>query len=628
MVIFLLLALATALFDRKTVRAETSSWFSAIDAMTVNLEGRREPEVVLVARVGIGSLNTPARLVVDFRSRELRLASTAIATASSSFMRIGEKMSDVVHISGHVQRMPVIFDIGAAMARLGCPTCDGVLGAGARSVLWLRWPQVTLTTGLLWLGGRDDFDNYPRLDCGFGGEEICVAPARVEGFEGVEVRFAPTGPLTMLPRRVFGHFTRGLRIEDNSSPADWPNLVLEFVSTEGKRFNLTIPDNDLVVRPTGAFQSVLMVREWDEDYIRLGFSAWQSFQAHLDVNAHTMGLREWGSALDYQIVSLLLMLFIIPMLIFWKMTPTPRTLYEVNEMNASFLGTLPTTASFMFSAPAQRAPPKSVTSNPEHVGRHTLEWKRFENSLRFVVEMVAIGAAGVVYASPGTREILRGEPVLDLFLGLALALLVIFFVAFQWAFWTSEWIDGKGLRASHPSLFFPESLMTRRRGGRIDERIARHPTASRASFARVSWMRSYTIETLVLITSVILLSETRADTLGGTLATLVAMIAIGNSYYATAVSVVLALHGGFSWAWALFIVLQALLTLGFLTFFSQSFFYPFLLHIYNIRGSILVAFEIAGVLFVLLVAQLVVWSTAKPILRYIYHRKKKSTARS
>ena len=574
--------------------AETSMWFVGADAIVANLEGETQADVVLVVRVGVGSRVKFSRLVVDFTRSDLVLTSSEFRTQSGSFIRYGGVESDVLHISGSVVRFPVSFDLYAGFA-YGCPSCDGVLGAGMGSPLWMRWPNITVTTGLFWLGGRADFPDHEQVACNVASQELCIATADVRGGRmdeaGVEVRLAPHGTKTRLPGPLFAKWAFGLSVDRNPSPGDWPDLELDFYTKDGGRARVVIPSSDLVVS-TGLFDDmVLMVEDWDQPYIRLGFSAWQSFQAHINAADRVVGINTWETQLDYSWMSLLTALGALFIIMVWKTTVTPYSLYEVRQSLVNWLKNAPKAATTVIRRGGERVQlsPGIASDFDQEIHPHIIEWKRYENTIRSVIEIVTPILTLWVYFSPIARAAMRGEPVLDIFLFVLLLVLGVGAFVGVAAFWLSERIGKARERVMYPRIFFglqPLMKWPVLKTVGVGERFREWPQQTRAAFARLAVMRSYIVETSAAIAFLLLVSETRADTLGGVITCAASLFIICNSIHYTLISLTLAATQYFSFAWVAVTGAKLLASLGLVILLAQSVVVPFVRRSFNVDGGV------------------------------------------
>jgi len=157
------------------------------------------------------------------------------------------------------------------------------------------------------------------------------------------------------------------------------------------------------------------------------------------------------------------------------------------------------------------------------------------------------------------------------------------------AFWLSERIGKARERVMYPRIFFglqPLMKWPVLKTVGVGERFREWPQQTRAAFARLAVMRSYIVETSAAIAFLLLVSETRADTLGGVITCAASLFIICNSIHYTLISLTLAATQFFSFAWVAVTGAKLLASLGLVILLAQSVVVPFVRRSFNVDGGV------------------------------------------
>jgi len=248
-----------------------------------SLEGVYALETRQVANVMIGTPPRTFKFVLDMSDRYLRIDyPLSIFSSTYRSTMIGE--TDVIHLGGHVIRVELGSDGGMASA-LGCSDCAGVLGIGPMSDLWLFAQDATFTSGAIMIGeGLEPFERLRlarklgRFKCLPGFSELCVAKAKVYGHDNMTVYIGMNSPKTQVPVSIFDEYTAGLSVESNPNPSDWGSIHFHFYVHSGGRDNAFDLRADHIVAPSHKGGSELLLEgSGYPDVVILGTTARHSF---------------------------------------------------------------------------------------------------------------------------------------------------------------------------------------------------------------------------------------------------------------------------------------------------------------------------------------------------------------
>ena len=546
---------------------EVSGWFGGNEMMPVNLEGREERLLVLVARVQMGGQRSVLRLVLDFDGDDVVLASSDWAQRSSTLRVVADQATEIMYINGEDVEVPVRFDPAAA-AKKWCPSCHGVLGMGRGSLLWLRWRNMTVTNGNLWLGGRADWEDWPRVSCGAPPQrEMCR-------WSGVTVHLDEAGdsgpfdvkldsgvPKTYLPRDLYDRWAGGRSLATSPNAQDWPDLHLQVPvlgGGGGETVTITLPSNQLVVGGSGNPMEI-MVEPWSsDDTIFLGDGAWQQFSLHLDGRSGLAGLQRWHSKQKISTLGKVMVVVLVLIVLVWKLTPTPFTVYQhafglwpsYKNRSAGHAAGSATDANPMGSLVAETAAGRVIELDKgfqkelrRELQPNYFDYREYEGYAWTALELFTLLAVAIVWFSTDTRIALRGEPMLDV-VGATFLLLNAFGVLIGlWGFWSSSHVVRNGVEKA--------VISARLFVGQWSRRTRREDTAEmvRMAHARVAVMRTACNEMLAGMAVLFILVENRSDTLATFFGGFCAYLLMLQVVYHLTLHIYLMLEGVFSFTW-------------------------------------------------------------------------------
>lgn len=544
---------------------EVTGWFGGYDMIPVNLEGREERLMVLVARVQMGGHRSVLRLVMDFNEDDVILASTGWSQRSATLRTVAGVSTEIMYVAGEDVRVPVRFDPAATFER-NCPTCNGVLGLGRGSVLWTHWPNITMSNGNLWMGGRADWEDWDRVDCGPPPQRgLCemrgvhaVVSDTGETYGPYRMRLEAGTRVSFVPPDLYDAWTGGRSLELVSSPASWPALDLQVPSESGEVV-ITLPPEQLVVGGGGTPREIMLKAGGESDLIVLSDGAWQQFTLHMNARSGRAGLQRWHSRQTIGAVGKVLIVVMTLVVLVWKLTPTPFTVHQ------HAFGVYPSSAqrSSGHAGVAEGEQPSIVATpaagrvleldrNFQRVLRRELQpnffdYREYEGYVWTGLELFTVLVAGAVWFSSATRIALRGEPILDLTLLVFGCVCTVGVALGVWGFWSSSRVrNGKG---SGNNGGLGAIITARLFVGHGLRAFTDSAVMVRMAHARVSVMRTAANEMLAGLAILLILTENRADTLATFIAGIAAYLMMVQLVYHLALHAHLLLEGAFSFPW-------------------------------------------------------------------------------
>jgi hypothetical protein len=419
-------------------------------------------------------VGTPGRLMtlrLDFNSA-LLVTKIPLQVVSRSYSPFGGG-SDVVHFGGRDYRVLVKHDGGAMAAALGCPSCDGVLGLGSGSRVWLYSEETVFTAGAQLLDEellaftRGLGDDRGRVICLPGFTNLCTASATVRNHP-VVVFFGLPASKTIVPKPVFEDYTLGLSITRNDAE-DFGDLDFTFpvVPGTGKSNGFTLRRQDLVSKSRrGGLDLLLQSGGVDNTTVVLSQSSWRSLLMKKNHQTGTMQITSWSVNKHWSVHALLTLLVESVLFLYWILTPSGAWEMSYKPM-----------------------------------------WK---------IGAEAAGAilAVVTYALPATQTALQGHVEVNIFVGAMLVNQIL------WQIYAG--LVSLGVAAD----FFGDLTLPFLGKGNGKERRKR-----RRMHPRVYLAMNMANQTILLILAWLLVIETRVETLGGFFSLLFVLILLGNLVY-------------------------------------------------------------------------------------------------
>ena len=526
---FLVLSLLLCLGLNTGISQASSHVWGTPKIISSMMIGVHLDEEVHVANVRYGSKNHNLLFVLDFTIRDIIISHVPSSLSgiafvgshpslwSSSFSS-AEGGSDLIQLGDSQHRVPVKFDATASALR-GCPICNGVMGLGAASPLWLLWPRVTFTAGTIVLKeSRGPVSNdklLPRIACRLADNNLCTSAAQVFG-KTYDIQFSFSSPYTFVPVEVFNAYVEDRNI-DETSISDWPDFVLRFNNSEAPADNrhpiLRIaPQSLLGACHVNEVKTLLMrinPNPLVTDTILLGRSVWRSLMMRRFFDSGKAVIVSYDSIKRY---SFWVMVFgLIMVLVGCRWWKTQDALFY--ETPGYFPNRKTQTGKW-------RSPYVNIDNNPRakvsidkiEQARFPAEWTVYPD--RMLIELLSIPVAVTSLYLNGLREAASINLMIYVFLN------VFVYVSIAWII--LEWI----LRASGEA-------------GLMGVLEIRSPTSLTPFFRiyRIGLIRQASVSFLLVIIMVMLSTFTRADTLGTFMIMISSLLLLMLIYYHTSTAV-------------------------------------------------------------------------------------------
>ncbi len=494
------------------------------DVIPSRMEGQYAIETFHVVELRVGTPGRLMKLRLDFNSARL-VTKIPLSAVSTSYSPFGGG-SDVINFAGNDYRLLTDADGGALAASLGCPSCDGVLGLGEGSRLYLYGEETTYTAGAQLVDEdlvaflRQLPDNSGDVRCLPGFSNICTAQAEIYG-QPVLVYFGLPSTKTVVPKSIYEAYTAGLSVSKNDAD-DFGDLHFTFPSIvgSGDANHFTLRRQDIVSKSRrGGLDLMLESGMADPSTVILSQSAWRSFLLRKNHKTGRMQITSWVVNKHWSVYSLLTLLFESILFLYWVLTPSG----------------------------AWSLDPKAA-------------WK-------VAAETAGAALAIVTYVLPSTQTALAGHAEINIFIGSVLANQLLWqayagFVTLGLArdfFGDLTILSGNsgnsGKKNSSPIIganaFAPVGV------GKMGKPLKIRP--------RVYLAMNMANQTILILLAFMLVIETRVETLGGFFACLFVLILTGNLCYHLLLISYIPTGNRITFAWSLYWVNAIVIVLiGFL----------------------------------------------------------------
>lgn len=450
----------------------------------VAMESTAEGVEVSVARVKVGHPDKYLRLALDLNSVGVTISSYTPWVWSDTYAMTGGGGIDVIELCRKRIRVPVSYDPRAA-ADLGCPSCDGTLGLGRFNPLWMAWKKATLFGGVLILNEEEGHGPVARLSkgsakCALGYSGFCMTEARIND-QTYHLDFSFRTPDTYVPPQVYEDYV-GVKSVEKDPLSKWQDLKMWV----GKNKVVIRPDHLMPTSKLGARKLLLKPNVADNTTIVLGSATWRSLRVLRDTETETVQVVSWNCNQKPTVVGGIFLIIAGLMLVRWK--TTNDAIWDRNN------------------------------------------WGLYPD--RILISFCAVIMGLVTYFLSSVQEALENFPLFSIYAIVAIATLVAWIGGTLAIYYIdrTEWMGdvfllprGKRQRqrrpptnnaskklisalfAIHgfPAVWAPELRQTHPREGAILLRFSQ----------RVAIIRSFAVETILLLVTIMLLSETREDTL-------------------------------------------------------------------------------------------------------------------
>ena len=276
-------------------------------------------------------VGTPGRhmnFVVDPESSKL-LTKMPLESYSASVKPTVAGNTDIIYIQGRKFRVLIGRDYEGRSELLGCPDCDGVIGVGPGSRIWLHEPVATYTAGAIALGeGIPAFErirksnNLGRIPCLPFYNYICAAKARVEGIPNITVIIGSNRHKTLVPVGIFDKYTDGKSIAINKNVYDWGDIDFKFEATPGTgKDNWWKLSNHCILAPSAKKDLDLLLEGGTENVVILSRAAMRCMMVKRFYLEGTAQVVTWDVNKHASTYTLLTIIIFAILFSYWTLDP-------------------------------------------------------------------------------------------------------------------------------------------------------------------------------------------------------------------------------------------------------------------------------------------------------------------
>jgi hypothetical protein len=315
------------------------SAFVFLDVIPSRLEGKTRGETIHVVEIKAGTPRTTLRLALDYEGVGVVTPEPYTEEISSTYSPAGGG-SDEVIIAGKRLRLPFSADL-LRVEELACETCEGLLGVGPSSPLWVIWKEATFGSGAISLDGLAyevrDAERFNRMeireqkrnaiDCDVGYSGLCRTEALVGPDRELNtVIFSFETSRTLVPPTVYDAYTAGLNIFDNDLD-EWPDLQFEFTvltnDSKDSSFKARIRRHDIVSDTRlGTPELLIAPQTVLPNTTIIGRPAWRSFFVYKDWITNEAQIFNWKVEKEFTYYGRFILSVSGLVLMWWKGTET------------------------------------------------------------------------------------------------------------------------------------------------------------------------------------------------------------------------------------------------------------------------------------------------------------------
>jgi len=315
------------------------SAFVFLDVIPSRLEGKTRGETIHVVEIKAGTPRTTLRLALDYEGSGVITPQPYTEEISSTYSPSGGG-SDEVIIAGKRLRLPFSADL-LRVEELACDTCEGLLGVGPSSPLWVVWKKATFGSGAISLDGLAhevrDAERFNRMeireqkrnsiDCDVGYSGLCRTEALVGPDKELNtVIFSFETSRTLVPPTVYDAYTAGLNIFDNDLD-EWPDLEFEFTvltnDSKGPSVKARIRRHDIVSDTRlGTPELLIAPQTGFPNTTIIGRPAWRSFFVYKDWITNEAQIFNWKVEKEFTYYGRFILSVSGLVLMWWKGTET------------------------------------------------------------------------------------------------------------------------------------------------------------------------------------------------------------------------------------------------------------------------------------------------------------------
>lgn len=314
------------------------SFDSLVDLIPSRLEGKTRGESVHVADLKFGTPRKTLRAGLDFSSGKISTILPQDEHVSSTYTPAGGG-SDLMWIAGKRLRLPVVQDEFRVEAL--CDRCEGMLGVGPSSPLWVVWKEATFGSGAVSLGALADIiqdanwfhrleepsqlKNHIQCVIGFT-DGLCKTTALVGPNKDLAtVIFSFQERRTLLSDPVWNAYTAGKNVQ-LTSVEEWGDLEFDFIDltpdSPDAMVSTRIRAHDIVSESVTGRPQLNLGVSGSNTTIYIGRTAFRSFFIHMRWIPNTIHVVNWKVEKSYSGYIGFVLLSIGLSLVWWKGTPT------------------------------------------------------------------------------------------------------------------------------------------------------------------------------------------------------------------------------------------------------------------------------------------------------------------
>lgn len=387
------------------------------------VRGHREGEQSYAVVVQAGTPPQKFTLEVSFSTDQIVLFRD-IFRFSQSYTNQNGFESDIFYVADQRFRLKFISNLNrfTPSFQLNCSRCDGLLGLSRGSLLWRLYPEITLTSVSVTLGGTNEAlisangCSGALIRCEpYTDDSLCATEGSVDGIN-YTIKFSVESPYTYLPIDLFDKFVQGNNVYETADERWIPisiSLVrvkrdeigdsvlshmqsrdIDLTSCKGE-ITVTLDPQYMIGKSDSGMRILLIKPNEDstDNTIRIGTSSWNQFIFYKNTVWNTMIVHAHTVQPNMTVMNLILFSVMIWFLVRWKMTDVSVVLYSKQDEGKTWKN--------LWSSDQ---PTSSSTQEPQSLTRR-------EIIINLLYEVGAIPLVVTIFFLPQTTNIMMDFPV-------------------------------------------------------------------------------------------------------------------------------------------------------------------------------------------------------------------------
>lgn len=279
--------------------------------IALRTEGKNFANEINVIKIGIGSPQKTYRLALDFHSKYIKLR-TKLNDISTTYCDTDS--SDIVLIDNEIFRTNILYEPTAGIES-ECLTCDGTFGLNMNSPIWMRWGCARITTGSIHL---IDCNNLPSemMKCKhYNDNQFCVTNTTFLNRKlYLDIDLSTYD--TFLPGDLYANYM-GIKDVTRDEMELWDSISMKMLDGT----TITIPPTHFISQDERGLNHIHIKSNHESKHnIKVGRSILRNSIIYVNPVHRSISFHPWTSERSPTLMGMALLLIATLLLVRWKTT--------------------------------------------------------------------------------------------------------------------------------------------------------------------------------------------------------------------------------------------------------------------------------------------------------------------